>query len=131
MEILSIVKQSESYDFTFDLDNPRESKSGWVCTATLREFPDDSPIIDRVIPLNDSTNLWSSFLTTTETDTLAIGLYYLTGTKVKAGTGEEQQDNIRIFISERWVTAVPTDNTYFFQDGTEYTFQDGTAYDFQ
>ena len=46
---LAIVKQRESFEFRFTLDDPKEDISGWVCTIFVKEFPADAAIFSRVV----------------------------------------------------------------------------------
>ena len=102
MEELPIVKQGESFDFSFTLDDVSASIDGWVCTIFVKVYPYDTPVINRVItPTGD---VWSGFLTQTETATLPLGLHYLAAKLTKAATDEEQHKEKRFQVSKNWIT---------------------------
>jgi hypothetical protein len=92
---ITTIKQGESLDYEFDRDG--ESIAGWVCTINLKQYPDDTPIIKRVItPTGD---VWSGTLTNQDTKNLDVGQYLLIGKLTNASTGENEQDIIRFYVS--------------------------------
>ena len=99
---ISVVKQGASFDFKFALDNGG-LVTDWTCTITAKQYPDDAATISRVVPADENVLGWTGFLTATETSTLALGLWYLTGTKANATTGELEEGSFRIHISKPWV----------------------------
>ena len=101
MTKLPIVKQGESFDFSFTLDDVTASIDGWVCTIFVKVYPDDTPPINRVITPTD--NVWSGFLTQTETAALPVGLHYLSAKLTKASTDEEQHKENRFQVSKNWI----------------------------
>ena len=97
----AIVRKGESLNFVFDRDG--ESIDGWICTISVKTFPaDTSAISPRVITPVGRT--WPGFLTSTETDTLAIGDYRLIGLLTNATTNEEEQETEfnRFNVTEAW-----------------------------
>jgi len=92
------LKQGESYPFEFDRDG--EDISGWVCTINLKQYPDDTPLIKRVITPTDG--VWSGTLTNQDTKNLDVGQYLLIGKLTNASTGENEQDIIRFYVSKGW-----------------------------
>ncbi len=100
MTSIAIVRKGESLDFSFDLDG--ESVDGWVCTIQVRKFPGDAASISRVI--TPTGNVWSGFLTQTETTALAIGTYRLIAVLTNSSTDEEDQQIIRFNVTDSWAT---------------------------
>jgi len=93
---ITSIKQGESFPYTFDRDG--EDISGWVCTINLKQYPDDAPIIKRVITATDDE--WSGTLTNQDTKNLDVGQYLLIGKLTNASTGENEQDIIRFYVSK-------------------------------
>ena len=100
-----VVRKGGSLPFQFDRGG--ESISGWICTINVKQLPTDVASISRVItPTN---NVWSGFLTSTETDALsnATGnsLWWLVGILTNASTGEEEQiasGSVRFNLTQSW-----------------------------
>ncbi len=90
----------ESIDFEFDRGGL--SIQGWVCTITVKKFPDDAALLTRVVPA--SGDGWPGFLTTTETTALGEGRFRLIGTLVNAGTDQEEKiaNTTRFNLSNPW-----------------------------
>lgn len=96
---ITIIKKGESLPFVFDRSG--KSIAGYVCTLVVKQFPGDVALITRVIPSVGRT--WPGFLTSTETDALAVlGLYRAIGLLVNASTGEEEQVPVRFHLTEAW-----------------------------
>ena len=95
------VRQGESFDFAFNLDDPDASISGWACTIEVRQHTGEVAILSRVI--TPTGNTWQGFLTQTETAPLSVGLHYLTARIAKASTDEEQQKTKRFSVAEKWI----------------------------
>ncbi len=95
---INTIKQGESYKFEFNLNG--QSIAGWVCTIYLKIFPDDTPILTRVISPTDSS--WSGFLTQAETAGLAISHHMLIGKLTNAMTDEEEQQINRFNVAKVW-----------------------------
>lgn len=95
---IRIVRQGGSVPFVFDRDG--ESIDGWICTINVKIFKNDSSVITRVITEEDDT--WPGFLTSTETDALALGMYRLIGVLTNASTNEEEQVVLRFNLIQKW-----------------------------
>jgi len=98
MGSINTIKQGESYSFEFDRDG--ESIAGWICTIYLKIFPDDTPILSRVISPTDRT--WSGFLTQAETTALNVSHHMLIGKITNSTTDEEEQQIDRFNVSKVW-----------------------------
>ena len=95
---LERITQGESVPFSFDRDGA--SIVGWVCTITAKQYTEDTAPINRVItPTND---VWSGFLTQSETSGLAIGLWFLTASLVNTTTDEMEQKTVRYDVAPGW-----------------------------
>lgn len=102
---IDIVRKGESLDFTFDRDG--KTIVDWICTINVRKYPGDASLITRVIPPDNNSRdnpQFKGFLTSTETDGLATGTYRLVGILTNASTDEEEQQNIRFNVTEKWST---------------------------
>ena len=98
MNTLPNIQAGESQPFVFD--RCELPISGWTCTASLKQFPDDPAIFSRVVPpLN---NEWPGIVTTSETNGLAVGLYFLTGKMVNLSTNEQETKTSRFFVTKAW-----------------------------
>ncbi len=95
---IRVVRQGGSVPFTFDRGD--ESISGWICTIHVKEFKDDSSQITRVIA--EDAGEWDGFITSTETDALALVMYRLIGVLTNASTGEEEQVILRFNLIQKW-----------------------------
>jgi hypothetical protein len=100
MDKLEIFQPGESVPFSFTLKDETASIDGWVCTISLKQLPADVAILSRVVAPTDQ--VWTGFLTQTETVGLATGLYYLHAKLTKASTDEEQVKEKRFRITEGW-----------------------------
>ncbi len=101
MAATKLIKQGESLPFCFDRSG--ETVTGWICTIVVKQFPSDTPLINRIIPPNGDT--WQGYLTSDETAALAVSSktpYYLIGGLVKTITNEETQIPIRFHVAETW-----------------------------
>ena len=95
---MSIIKQGESYDYSFDRGD--ETISGWACTINLKQYPDDTSTIKRVIsPTNDK---WSGTLSSNDTKNLNVGQYLVIANLVNATTGEKEVKTDRFYVSKGW-----------------------------
>lgn len=97
----AIIQKGESLPFVFD----RSGKpiEGWVCTLVVKRFPGDTALISRVIPPQG--RRWPGFLTSTETNALAVlGQYRAIGLLVSATTGEQEQVPVRFHLTEAWAS---------------------------
>jgi len=92
------IKQGESFEESFDLDG--DAVSGWVCTINVKQYPDDAPLIKRVISAVDDE--WPVLLTQFDTKKLASGQYLLIGNLTNATTKEKIQDVKRFYVSKSW-----------------------------
>ena len=99
MAKLTIIQAGESLPFSFDRGD--ESTDNYTCTIYVKQFPADTATITREIPL-DGNNLWTGFLTQTETEALDIGLWYLTGILFNSVTDEQEEIPIRFQIVSSW-----------------------------
>jgi len=100
---LQVIQQGESLPFSFDRGG--ESLDDYICTIFVKEFPNGSVLITRVIPLGENElgeAAWVGFLTSTETAALAVSLFYLTGKLTNSLTDEEEQVPIRFKVSKVW-----------------------------
>ena len=104
MNKLEIIRQGESLDFNFTLNDPTESISNWTCTISVKEKPDDAALISRVVTPNG--NSWPGFLTQTETSALpplAKGAaYYLIALKQNTTIDKEEQETVRFRVTKAW-----------------------------
>ena len=98
MAKIPIIRKGGSLDFTFDLDG--ESIAGWVLVIKVKQFPDDSPSVNRTIAGKD--DMWVGFLTSTETAALAVGSWWLTAIITNSTTDEERQIPERFQVVEDW-----------------------------
>ncbi len=100
--LIEPISQGESLIFTFALID--QETPGWICTIFVREFTNSTVAISRVIPADDQfQNVWSDFLTSTETAALGVGTYRLIGLLTNASTDEERQIVRRFTVSKSWV----------------------------
>lgn len=99
----TVIRKGESLPFVFDRSG--ESIEGWICTIEVKRFPSDvSAITPRIIlPVEDT---WPGFLTSDETNTLAVGDYRLIGVLKNATNNEEEQvmETTRFNITNSWAT---------------------------
>jgi len=96
---LVVIQKGESLPFKFDRGGaPIE---GWVCVIKVKQRPDDVAIIERTISADDDQG-FTGFLTSTETNLLQEGLWYLTGILTEAKTDELEEIPIRFRITKTW-----------------------------
>jgi len=100
MSKITVIRKGSSLPFVFDRNG--EDTDGYVCTIFVKQFPADVATITRVIALDSDGLSWSGFLTSTETDTLDVGLWVINATLVKSSTDEEEAVPVRFQISENW-----------------------------
>lgn len=100
MSKLELYQPGASIDFCFTLEDETESIDGWVCTISLKQKPSDAAILSRVVAATNG--VWEGFLTSTETASLATGLYFIHAKLTKASTDEEQIREKRFRITEGW-----------------------------
>lgn len=104
MAKIQSIRQGESLPFVFDRGG--EDITGFVCTITVKQFPADSPSVNRVITPSSTENgelVWSGFLTSTETSALTAGGHYnLNASLVNATNDEEEAVPVRFQIAVTW-----------------------------
>lgn len=100
MAKIPIVRKGENLPFEFDRAD--ESIDGWVCTVEVKKFTSDTALISRVI--SPTGQAWISFLSSTDTTALAIGLYRLIAVLTNASTDEEEQIALRFNVTESWAS---------------------------
>ena len=98
MSKLVNIQAGESLPFEFD--RAGNSITGWICTIDLKQFPDDSSIVSRVVP--SVVNSWPGFLTQSETTGLSAGLHYLNTKLVNVDNDEEEAIPVRFSITKAW-----------------------------
>lgn len=97
---IPIIRQGASLPFVFT-PGIDQSTDDFVCTIKVKQFAADTALIDRIITATN--NVWSGFLTSTETDTLAAGITYrLFAILTKSSTDEEDQIQSRFHITADW-----------------------------
>ncbi len=99
MKAIKVVREGGSLPFSFDLGGL--SLSGWTCTIEVRKFPGDTALISRAVAADGLT--WPSIITSTETDALGTGHFYLVARLANATTDEEQQIEDRFRVTEALV----------------------------
>jgi hypothetical protein len=106
MAKIQVIRAGESLPFTFslDVDDPDQ----YICTITARQYPDDAATIDRVVassidPKTGKT-IWTGFLTSTETSTLAVGLWILNANLDDATDVERSCIPVRFHVAPNWST---------------------------
>jgi len=99
MSALTIIRQGGDLKFIFDRDG--SDITGFVCLIEVKQFPQDTAIISRVIP--PVGNEWPGFLTSTETAPLVSGLYWLIAKITNSTTDEERQVPERFQVSPMWL----------------------------
>lgn len=101
MSAITIIQKGESLPFVFDRNG--EDITNWICTIFVKQYPDDTVLITRVIDASDST--WPGFLTATETEALAVSStspYTLAGILKNSITDEEEQIPLRFNVAPSW-----------------------------
>lgn len=98
---LVIIQKGESLPFKFDRGGL--SIEGWTAQIKVKQKPTDAPTIDRTITADDD-NAFSGFLTSTETNLLIEGLWYLTGILNNATTDEQEEIPVRFRVTKSWST---------------------------
>ena len=87
---------------TFALED--QDADGWVLDIIVRQATDSTILIQRTIAQDESfQNVWSGFLTSTETAALDTGTYRLIGLATNSTTDEERQIVRRFNVSKSWV----------------------------
>lgn len=100
-----IVERGESIPFHFD--RAGESLDDWVCRLIIKEFADDDALISRVIVRERPPILsrvppqeaWNGTVTSTETNSLPLGLYRLIGLLTNSVTDEQEQIILRFNLT--------------------------------
>lgn len=96
------ISAGESLEFTFALVD--QEVEGWALDIVVRQFTDSPILIQRTIePDAEFHNVWSGFLTSTETAALDIVTYRLIGFATNSNTDEERQIVTRLHVSKSWV----------------------------
>ena len=102
MDKLIRIQQGESLPFEFSRGG--DAIDGWECSLIVKQYPDDSPIVNRVIPAVGKA--WPGFVTGSETTGLAVGLYMAIGLITNTTTDESEQvadGGVRFFVTKTWV----------------------------
>lgn len=94
------IQQGESLPFKFDRGG--ESIAGWTCTITVKQYPGDTASISRVIPAVGLE--WPGFLTTTETGSLAPGLWFLTASLINLADNTLEEIPVRFGVAKSWTS---------------------------
>lgn len=100
MSKIKTVEQGGSLNFIFNRGG--KSISGWICNITVKQYPDDPPLIARRIPAAKNEKRWIGYLTAEETYNLGESVnspYYLTAILTNANNDEEIQTPIRFNVS--------------------------------
>tara|TARA_R110000782_G_scaffold37328_3_gene88401 strand:- start:1227 stop:1538 length:312 start_codon:yes stop_codon:yes gene_type:complete len=102
MSKISSYQLGESIPFSFDLNG--NSAVGYVCTITVKQYPADSSSITRVIASSSSSgqDVFSGFLTSTETAGLSAGLWTINAEMVNSGTVEQTSQQQRAQLVQSW-----------------------------
>ena len=103
MARMQIIRRGESLLFEFDREGERID--GYVCTISVKQYPSDAPIISRIVTPTDE--VWSGFLTHTETNLLSPGLWIINARLVKSETDEEDAKPVRFSVTQSWDTDDP------------------------
>jgi len=99
MSAITIIRKGGDLKFVFDREG--EDISNFICTIEVKQFPDDSPLIGpRVIP--PVGNEWPGILTSTDTDLLSVGLFWLIAKLTNSITDEERQIPERFQVTKPW-----------------------------
>jgi len=99
MAKIPVIRRGESLPFEFDRGG--KSIDGYVCTISVKQYPDDIPSVSRVVEPTD--DVWSGFLTHTETASLGInGLWIIHARLVRSETDQEEAEPVRFNISQSW-----------------------------
>lgn len=92
------IQAGESLPFKFDRGG--EVIDGWTCTITVKQYPGNTAAISRVVPAVGKE--WPGFLTSDETNALANGLWFLTGSLVNLANNEMEQIPVRFGVAPAW-----------------------------
>lgn len=98
MAKIQVIRRGESLPFSFDRGGL--DISGYVCTIVVKQFTKDTALISRVVAPTDQK--WTGFLTSTETQALNEGNYFITGELVNASTDENEEIPLRFQVSGAW-----------------------------
>ena len=101
MSALEVIEPGESYEFSFGLDDDA-SINDYTCEITLKQHPDDTPILTRTI--TPTGNVFSGFLTKTETESLDPGLYYLVANMTNTSLDKKvvRRETSRFRVTKAW-----------------------------
>lgn len=105
-----MISAGESIDFRFTLedllsriDRDNDNPAQWTCTIYVKQHPQDTNEITRVIPLDENEE-WTGFLTPTETTALTgRGIYRIIAALTNATTGESEQIVTRFQLNDTWI----------------------------
>lgn len=110
--MIELIRQGESLPFIYTLPpNPNGTEqdssqsTNWTCTIYVRQYPSDTPLIEREIdPTNDvyGVTSWQGYLTSSETAALDEGTYRLAGVLYNSVDDEEVQEVSRFKVSPSW-----------------------------
>lgn len=100
MSNLTIIESGESLDFSFDRDG--QSINDWACVISVKTHPDVAALLSRAV--TPTGNVWSGFLTQTETAALDPGLYYLVADLTNTTTDEKEviREKSRFRVTKAW-----------------------------
>lgn len=95
------VGQGESYIFTADIDDSELENP--VYSLSAKQYPDDDPLFSRTVTKTNGKLIIQ--LTPAETDSMAVGLWYLI---IDADDGDENVEwETRIQVKKYWVSLEP------------------------
>lgn len=97
MTKMNSITKGESLPFRFDLGG--ESVSGWTCAIEVKQYPDDTATISRVV--SPDGNKWVGFLTATETASLTVlGTWMVLGVLTNATDDKADVQTVRFHLVE-------------------------------
>ena len=100
MNKLERIQRGESQPVRFHRNG--DSIDGWTCTMTVKQYPEDTATINRVLDVADDGISWETFLTADETNGLTPGLWFVTGSLVNLSTNEMEQKVVRLDVAPAW-----------------------------
>lgn len=95
MSKIDIIRQGESLVFSFDLGTT--VITDYVCTIDVKQHVSDSSSVSRVI--TPTGNVWSGYLTSTETAALTPGMWILNASMVNSVTDERVNIPVRFQVT--------------------------------
>lgn len=94
-----IVQRGTNFNFCFKL-KCNQDPNDYICTIFVKQFPGSTASITRVIALDSQTKSWKGFLTSAETESLALGQQWLTGSMVNSTDNKAQIDDVPFQVSQ-------------------------------